>query len=133
MEDEFFLIPEYNIRFRVSSKAFYFILDPSIMRKIEGYKDKCTWSVSFLKFNITYTASTGKTYSYPGLRNYLGENEKDLILIASYVFTCVSYTINFFSNAIRRHRFDEIENLIELNNPVMQKDEKGNKIEYKRV
>ena len=57
--------------------------------------------MSFLKFGIKLTTSTGKTYSYPSLRNYLGESTDDILMTATYIFACVNCTIKFFEREIQ--------------------------------
>ena len=82
----------------VYRKSFYFQLDPKETRK---FNQKSSWSIPLLKFGIHLTASTGKTYSYPKLRNYLGDNEDDNLMTATYIFACVNYTIKFFESEIQ--------------------------------
>lgn len=132
-EEGLFVMKEYDLKFKVLRTAFYFYLDPKVYRKLEGFKYKATWTVDFLKLSITYTASTGKTYSYPGLREYLKNNDDDNIMTASYVFTCVSYALNFFTTALDKNRINSNNELIRLNNPVIKYDENGNRHEYRHL
>jgi len=91
-----FRLDSKNMVIEVYRRSFYFQLEPSIIRKVKEFSSNDIWSVPLLKFGIQLTSSTGKTYSYPALRGYLGDDEDDILMTATYIFACVNYTINFF-------------------------------------
>lgn len=111
IEGNVFSLPAKQLSIEVYSTSFYFQLNPSITRHVKQFSKSTSWYIEFLKFGIKLTASTGKTYSYPALRNYLGKNEKDCLMTATYVFACVNYTINFFSIALQNKQIDQLNKL----------------------
>lgn len=82
----------------IRPRAFYLHLDPKKYSDPVKFNKNGSWSYALLKCGFKLTASTGSTYSYPGLRDYIGTNdENDTILRASYYFACVSQIMTFFS------------------------------------
>jgi hypothetical protein len=104
-----FRLDSKNMVIEVYRKSFYFQLDPKETRK---FYQKSSWSIPLLKFGIHLTASTGKTYSYPTLRNYLGDNEDDILMTATYIFACVNYTIKFFESAVQELNSQKIKDMV---------------------
>lgn len=101
VEKNLFTFPSKQFTITVFKNAFYFQLTPSFTRQVTQFYENTSWYVFFLKFDIKLTARTGKTYSYPKLRDYLGDMENDTIMSATYIFACVNYCINFFSIAVQ--------------------------------
>lgn len=110
--------PEVNIKgteYYISSKSltvdfrlyvFYFNLDIAKYHQVEKFKGyssdvRGTWYFPFLMFDIIMRASSGRTYSYPSLRNMKIEKEKDIIALATYMFSCAHIAIKFFDYEYR--------------------------------
>jgi hypothetical protein len=90
-------LTETKIIISAVAGAYYFQLNEATYPKFYGLKHKSFWTNDLVKCGFTLTANTGKTYSYPGLRKYIGdETEEDAILRASYFFACISQMISFF-------------------------------------
>jgi hypothetical protein len=103
---------EMNI-FRLDSKSmviqvyrtsFYFQLNSLILKKVKGF------SVPLLKFGISLSATTGKGYSYFSLGKRFGVDEDDILMNATYVFTCVNYTLKLFESKIEVYNSQKIKN-----------------------
>ena len=107
-----FRLDSKSIVIEVYRTAFYFQLNPSIIRKVKDFSKNDTWHVKPLKFNIQLTASTGKTYSYPTLRNYLGDDFDDILMTATYIFACVNFTIKFFESGIQELNSQKITEMV---------------------
>jgi hypothetical protein len=77
--------------------SYYFQLNKATHPNFYGLKYKSCWNNDLVKGGFLLSANTGKTYSYPGLRKYIGdETEEDAILRASYFFACISQMVAFF-------------------------------------
>lgn len=107
-----FRLDSKNMKIEVFRTSFYFQLDPEITRKIERFRKNKSWHVQHLKFNIQLTASTGKTYSYPALRNHLGDSYDDILMTAAYIYTCVDFTIKFFQRGIEERNSGKIMSFV---------------------
>lgn len=107
-----FRIDSKNMVIEVYRTSFYFQLDPKITRKVNEFSKNGTWHIKPLKFNIQLTSSTGKTYSYPSLRNYLGDSEDDILMSATYIFACINFTINFFETGIKELNSQKIKEMV---------------------
>lgn len=95
--DKEYLLPQKGMRITATRTSFYFEIDTAMYKHISRFKKNNRWNIDFLKFGIQFTASSGKTYSYPLLRDYLGDKQEDILLTATYFFTCINYTIQFFT------------------------------------
>ena len=107
-----FRLDSKNMVIEVYRASFYFQLDPNVIRTVKEFNRKASWDVPFLKFGIQLTASTGKTYSYPRLRNYLGDSQDDILMTATYIFACVNYTIKFFESAVQELNSQKIKGMV---------------------
>ncbi|WP_033960407.1 hypothetical protein [Psychroserpens jangbogonensis] len=107
-----FRLDSKNMVIEVYRTSFYFLLNPSITRKVKEFSVNDTWYVRPLKFNIQLTASTGKTYSYPELRDYLGNDKDDILMTATYVFSCVNFTIKFFESGLQELNSQKIKGMV---------------------
>jgi hypothetical protein len=101
-----FSLDSKNMVIEVLSPNFYFYLDPTIKENVKGFNKNASniliHSVGFLGFHIQLTAGTGKTYSYPNFKNYLGASEQNVFMQATYIFTCINYTIMFFESSFKK-------------------------------
>lgn len=115
-----FRLDSKNMKIEVHRTAFYFQLNPEITRQVERFKKNKAWYVQQLKFSIQLTASTGKTYSYPKLRNHLGDCYDDILMTAAYIYTCVDFTIKFFERGIEEENTKKIMSFVNEQKVVSQ-------------
>jgi hypothetical protein len=95
--DGWYHLPNEKLMICSTVRSYYFELSRLKHSKFFSLKHKSFWTNDSVKCGFTLTANTGKTYSYPGLRKYIGdETEEDAILRASYFFACISQMISFF-------------------------------------
>ena len=96
-----YVLRSKHLKIDVRPRAFYFHLNPTKYVDPIKFKENSVWSNKIMKCGFKLTASTGNTYSYPGLRDYIkNENENDKILRASYYFSCIVQIISFFSQQL---------------------------------
>lgn len=106
IKEGIYVLKDSSIEIDVRLRAFYFKLDPKAYIGSERFENSGKWSNNLLQCGFKLTAGTGKTYSYPKLRDYVGiYNEKDAILRASYFFVCISQTLSFFLDPDRDYGF----------------------------
>lgn len=99
-----------NFVLDVRPRSFYFQFDPIALRNNNEFKSNSRWSNKLLKFGLQITASTGKTYSYPALRDFIDKgNGNQSILRASYFFSCILQVINFIENPKNNKQFIKID------------------------
>jgi len=111
-KNNIFRLESKNMAIEVYRTSFYFKLDPTIIRRVKEFSYNGTWYVQPLRFNIQLTARTGKTYSYPELRNYLNDTDEDNLMTATYIFACVNFTINFFESGLQEFNAQKIKNMV---------------------
>lgn len=99
-------IPSKHLTVQITSRAFWCSLDTSVYHHVQIFRNKGFWKFFFLQFGIHLTASTGKTYSYPSLRDMEVQNHDDLLILASYMFSCANTAILFFDYE-RKKSMDE--------------------------
>ena len=109
-----YILQEKHLKIDVRLSSFYFHLDPTKYTDAYKFKENSSWSNELLKCGLKLTASTGNTYSYPELRDYIIiENEKDIILKASYYFACITQVITFFNQRLKDMDFTRNKVLIQ--------------------
>src|SRR5690606_9286548 len=95
-----YTIPSKELKVDIRSNAFYFDLDRERYHQVSHFKGygikQGHWRFPSLGFSIIMTSNSGRTYSYPRLRKMPVENDDDLILFVTYIFSCVNTAINFF-------------------------------------
>tara|TARA_R110002072_G_scaffold7503_2_gene40603 strand:+ start:355469 stop:355942 length:474 start_codon:yes stop_codon:yes gene_type:complete len=103
-----YVLTEHNLTVEVHLRSFYFHLDPTKYTDNVKFNKNGVWSNRLLKAGFKLTASTGNTYSYPELRDYIDkDNENDTILRASYFFACITQTVTFFSQRLGDMGFEK--------------------------
>ena len=114
IKDGQYILNNKHLKIDVRLRAFYFHLDPTKYTDAIKFKKNSSWRNDLLKCGLKLTASTGNTYSYPGLRDYIiVENDKDIILKASYYFACITQIVTFFSQRLNDMDFKKSELSIE--------------------
>lgn len=97
----FHLSSKYVKKIEVCRASFYLDLEVSEIKNLDKFnKNENSLNIPALNFGIKLSSNLKKSYSYPKLRNHLGSDIEDVFLTASYIFTCVNYTIHFFENEI---------------------------------
>jgi hypothetical protein len=95
-----FRLDSYKMEFEIQNSHFWFKLDPETSRNLKGFNknalNKLIHEVPHLGFNVQLTAGTGKTYSYPKFKAYLGPYHQNIFMQAAYIYSCVNYAIKFF-------------------------------------
>lgn len=101
-----FKLNSHKMAFEIQSPNFWFQLDPIITENVKGFNkntlNKLIHAVPHLGFCIQLTASTGKTYSYPKFKKYLGLYEQNVSMQATYIFACINYTIKLFDSGFKK-------------------------------
>jgi len=105
-----YVLQDKHLKIDVRSRSFYFHLDPTKYTDPVKFNYKRSWQNELLKFGLQLTASTGNSYSYPGLRDYIHtDNENDKILRASYYFACITQVVSFFSQRMGDLTFKKVQ------------------------
>lgn len=105
-----YVLQNKHLKVDVRPRAFYFHLDPTKYTDPIKFRHNASWQNEILKCGLQLTASTGNTYSYPGLRDYIPtNNEYDTILRASYYFACITQIVTFFSQRMGDLEFKALQ------------------------
>jgi len=105
-----YVLKSKHLRIDVRPRAFYFHLDPTKYTNPLKFNKNSIWNNKIVKCGFKITGSTGNTYSYPGLRNYINsDNENDTILRASYYFACITQVVTFFSQRMGDLTFKKVQ------------------------
>ena len=104
-----YILEDLGIQIDVRMRSFYLILDTTRYCQPSRFMQKTYWRNNRIKCGLQLTPSSGKTYSYPDLRNYLKDTPNDNVLRANYYFICIDQIIKFFTFPEEDFGFEKID------------------------